>query len=349
MTIEETQNPLVFVDCKTFNHANYIEDAMKGFVMQQTEFPFVVSVMDDASTDGEPEVIKRFLEKEFDMDSAITHETDDRIRVAARHKTNENCIFLVLYLKYNHYSIQKPKWKYFWNWRKNAKYIALCEGDDYWIDPLKLQKQVDFLEGHEECQMCCTDAVISTNNGEQSWKRYVTTCVVPTEDIVCGGGLWLQTVTYMFRIQLTSDHKYPVFCARCHVGDYPLIIWASLNGGVGYLPDVTSVYRYQSPGSWTEKIDQKRIEKRIVGWRSEIDMLKGLDAWSNGKYSDAFRRRIREYLYDYIILSNKGYIKNLVKEFKSELRFLNRKQRIHTFFIWIHKEKWYHRLLKLVS
>lgn len=146
-----------------------------------------------------------------------------------------------------------------------------------------------------------------------------------------------------------TDNKYPDFCENCHVGDYPLILWASLNGGVGYLPDVTSVYRYQTSGSWTEKIDQIQIERKIKGWHSEIDMLKGLDSWSNGKYSDAFRRRISEYLFNYIILSNKGNIKTIVKEFKRDFHFLSQKQRVHTFFIWIHKERWYKRLLKIVS
>lgn len=159
--IENTQNPLVFVECMTFNHVNYIEDAMKGFVMQQTDFSYVAVVVDDASMDGEPEVIKRFLEKEFDMASSVQDETEDYVRVVAKHKTNENCTFVVVFLKYNHYSIQKPKWKYYWNWRKKAKYIALCEGDDYWTDSLKLQKQVNFLEEHEEygfiganCMVC---------------------------------------------------------------------------------------------------------------------------------------------------------------------------------------------------
>ena len=281
MTIEETQNPLVFVECMTFNHANYIEDAMKGFVMQQTEFPYVVSVMDDASTDGEPEVIKRFLEKEFDMDSAITHETDDRIRVVARHKTNENCIFLVLYLKYNHYSIQKPKWKYFWNWRKNAKYIAMCEGDDYWTDPYKLQKQVDFLEEHEDYSMCVNRTSWLLNNGslcDDMSCCYENDQDLSTDEIIRYGGLYVNTVSTIYRNKSIKRDEFQ-WWKMADVGDYPLHIAASLRGKVRYFADDMSVYRYQCEGSWTSRTNQN-----YPHIKNEVAWLEELDEETNGKY-----------------------------------------------------------------
>ena len=147
---------LVRVNCMTFNQSSYIEDALNGFCMQETTFPFVCLIMDDASTDGEPEVIKNYLQQHFNLDDeavVIKDESDDCIRVFAQHVTNKNCYFAVVFLKYNHYSIKKPKLPYYKN-LGNVKYIALCEGDDYWTDPLKLQKQVDFLESHEEYSMC---------------------------------------------------------------------------------------------------------------------------------------------------------------------------------------------------
>ena len=97
---------LVCVKRMTFNHHAYIEDAMNGFVMQETDFPFVCVIIDDASTDGEPEV--------------INDETDDYVRTLGRHKTNENCYFLVIYLKYNHYSIKKSKMPYYAEYQGNA-------------------------------------------------------------------------------------------------------------------------------------------------------------------------------------------------------------------------------------
>ena len=158
---EQKEQPryLVHVSCKTFNHALYIEDAMNGFTMQETDFPFVCTIIDDASTDGEQNVIQKYIERHFDLNDKSTvrnEESDDFILAFAQHKTNKNCYFAVLYLKYNHYSIKKPKNPYIEEWM-NVKYIALCEGDDYWTHPQKLQKQVAFLESHPDYGLVYTD------------------------------------------------------------------------------------------------------------------------------------------------------------------------------------------------
>lgn len=147
---------LLRVYCATFNHSAYVADALAGFVMQQTNFPYVCTIVDDASTDGAQRVIKRFVEKNFDVrNHSVAYEIDTEYGhvTFARHKTNENCYFAVVYLKENHYSQKKSKAPYLTEWM-DTKFIALCEGDDFWTDPLKLQKQVDFLEAHEEYSLC---------------------------------------------------------------------------------------------------------------------------------------------------------------------------------------------------
>lgn len=151
--MEQEYKYMVCTSCMTFNHAPYIVDALNGFTMQETTFPVYYLITDDASTDGEPEVIKHYLAEHFHSPYR-TEETDDYNLICAIHKTNPNCIFIVFLLKYNHYSIKKSKLPYQTEWRENAKYIALCEGDDYWIEPLKLQKQVDYMEAHHEYGLC---------------------------------------------------------------------------------------------------------------------------------------------------------------------------------------------------
>lgn len=165
---EKNYKYMVGVRCYTFNQSKYILDALNGFVMQQTNFPFVIMVVDDASTDGEQDVIARFISEQFNTtDSSVAYEkeTDYAHLSYAQHKINKNCYIAALYLKENHYSQRKAKSPYLSEWRDNIKYEALCEGDDYWIDALKLQKQVDFLEENEEYGLVHTCVqYVNTNN-----------------------------------------------------------------------------------------------------------------------------------------------------------------------------------------
>ena len=171
-------NFMVCVQCPTFNHVSYIVDAMNGFTMQQTAFPYVCCIIDDASTDGESEVIRQYLKEHFDLEDQTVvrnEETDDYVLCFAQHKTNKNCYFAVYFLKYNHYSIKKPKVPYLAQWREKAEYIAICEGDDYWINPLKLQLQVDKLEKHKKLSICICGYV--KKNMDESSEKIITTDV----------------------------------------------------------------------------------------------------------------------------------------------------------------------------
>ena len=253
----------VCIKCFTFNQANYIEDAMHGFVMQQTDFPYVAAVVDDASTDGEPEVIKRFLEKEFDMASAVQDETEDYVRVVAKHKTNVNCTFVVVFLKYNHYSIRKARIPYFKDWYDNVKYIAMCEGDDYWTDPLKLQKQVDILEKDETLMACVTNCSVVDNNGKT------------IKDV--RGGVVKNDIEgrYNLRHFFNSNHQYPTLSAvyrnshpkevgektrimsNSYLGDWTLWIALHCFGDFYFLNEATCAYRI-NPTSLTHSNSIKR-------------------------------------------------------------------------------------------
>ncbi len=147
---------LVGVRCMTYNHEQYIKDALNGFVLQQTTFPVVYMVIDDASTDRNADVIREFVKEHFDFhDETIAYEKEEDYGYVsfARHKVNRNCYFAVVCLKENHRSQRKRKAPYLTRWL-NTKYTAICEGDDFWTDPLKLQKQVDFLETHADYSLC---------------------------------------------------------------------------------------------------------------------------------------------------------------------------------------------------
>ena len=150
-------NYIVSVCCYTYNQSAYITDAMNGFAMQQTNFPFVAVIVDDASTDGEQDVIRSYIDECFNHSEETGFrqwETEEAHWTFARHKENDNCHFVTVFLKRNLYKESEKKKAIINEWL-DAKYVALCEGDDYWTDPLKLQKQVDFLEEHPDYSLCC--------------------------------------------------------------------------------------------------------------------------------------------------------------------------------------------------
>ncbi|MCQ2304430.1 MAG: glycosyltransferase [Bacteroidales bacterium] len=137
---------LVSISCFTYNHEPYIRQCLDGFVMQQTNFRFEAIVHDDASTDGTADIIREYAEKYPDIIKPI-FETE------------------------NQYSKHDGSLGRIMNEACTGKYIAMCEGDDYWTDPLKLQKQVDFLEEHEEYSMCFHKVVIESEMPEE-WQKH---------------------------------------------------------------------------------------------------------------------------------------------------------------------------------
>jgi glycosyltransferase involved in cell wall biosynthesis len=289
-------NTLVFVQCSTYNQSQYIKDALDGFVMQKTNFPFVCCVVDDASTDGEQAVINSYCEEFFDCREKNVYqydETDDYIRFFVRHKTNRNCFFLVINLKYNHYSIQKAKMPYYMTWRNDAKYLAICEGDDYWTDPLKLQKQVDFMETHPEHSLCyCNNIRLFSDGHQEMQPRYPSSKeICPIEDLISEGGGAISTHTMFFRQELYVP--YSTWAKGCPVGDLPMMLSLAAKGYVGFLSDVMGVHRFEAKGSWTSKMATDRNKTKKVS-RAIIKMYRQFDEWTNYKYHTAVRKKIRD-------------------------------------------------------
>lgn len=244
---------MVRVSCLTYNHATYIENAMNGFCMQETTFPFVCTILDDCSTDGEQEVIKKYLQKHFNLEDpsvARNEETDDYFLTFAQHKTNINCYFAVYYLKYNHYSIRKSRGAYYKEW-SHTKYVALCEGDDYWIVPNKLQMQVEFMEEHPDFSMCFGDVKYYNADKQFSKGNISVLFRINNRNIekykgkqlfyrIMMGKVHIQTMTVLYRNELIDR------IAKNEVGflmgDTPMWLDLSQQGRIKYLDYVYGVY-----------------------------------------------------------------------------------------------------------
>lgn len=254
--IKDTKkHPILTIQCCTYNHASYIKQCLDGFVMQQTTFPFVAIVIDDASVDNEPQVLWDFINQELDSSVMEKEETEDYVRVMAPHKVNMKCTFDIFFLKYNHYSIQKSKASYLSKWNSQTKYIALCEGDDYWIDSFKLEKQVSILEKYPECSMvvsscydyiCDKDLLVLMNPIPTQESRFLTMKEVLREE----GGL-IPTASMCLRRELYETR--PISFLTPHVGDRPLRLWCVTNGPIYYIHTPMTVYRVSSVGSFSQR------------------------------------------------------------------------------------------------
>lgn len=322
--MEQEYKYMVATRCFTFNHAPYIEDAMNGFAMQETSFPVITIIVDDASTDGEPEVIRNYLAEHFKLPYR-TEETEYAHIICAKHKTNANCDFVVFLLKYNHYSIKKSKFPYLSEWLDNAKYHALCEGDDYWSDPQKLQIQVDSMERDDSYVLCYTNYNILLQNREvisSNIKNLPESGDYSLDQIVKGNKVATLTVLYRKKSfdtipKLWTQHRWKM-------GDLPLWIELSQQGLFKYIPKNTAVYR---------KLDlsashNPNINRRLDFIRNTYEIKK--------TYADYFRKNISSSYFDtkmYEALLNEAFVSK-DKKLSKALYFETKSKGLASFDIW---------------
>ena len=271
--MNNSNNPFVAIHCMTFNQKPYIRQCLDGFVMQKTNFPFVAIVVDDASTDNEQEVLWDFINNELDQTSLQKDETNDFVRVVTPHKINHNCTFVLIFLKYNHSSIKKVKNPYFKDWEDKAKYIALCEGDDYWTDPIKLQKQVDILESNPDFIICTHDYIRFFQEQGKFEERGINNKFLEKESFEESAYYEYSLDNYFkhwFTQPLTALYRngeYLKTFPREHYNNFrdDIFFYYILKEGKGaLLKDTMGVYRINNSSSWSAK-------SNIQKWEDSID------------------------------------------------------------------------------
>lgn len=219
---DQPNDVMVSICCTAYNHAKYIEEALEGFIMQQCNFKFEILVSDDASTDNTASIIKKYEDKYPDL-------------------------FRVFYLKENQYSKgNKPLFNILFPAAK-GKYIALCEGDDYWTDPLKLQKQVDFLEENEEYVACQHHRIVLNDKGDKKIENYCD---------------FIFTQCLLFRNNIDSNFLIFLEKNKIYNGDSFIEYYLRALGNYKYLDFIGAVYRYNGEGIFSKL---GKYEKRMHG------------------------------------------------------------------------------------
>lgn len=232
----------VLVRCNTYNQSQYITTALNGFAMQITDFPFICVVMDDCSTDGEQAILEKFIieeciaEEETKLDDEIAHV------IIVPHKTNKHCIFVFYFLKENLYKHKEIKASYIKPWQDVSKYEAFCEGDDYWIDPKKLQKQATFLDNNSDFFLVGSNGIVSYSEPSHELRLFNSCHIsreVPFSELV--EKWFFPTASLMYRTALWN--VYPKWSNELHFADDIIVMTSAINGKVACLGDLTCVYR----------------------------------------------------------------------------------------------------------
>lgn len=258
---------MVSVDMITFNHEKFISQAIEGVLMQKTKFRYELVIGEDCSSDNTSNIVKEYAQKYPDIIKARCNVLNMGMMANAV-KTLKEC---------------------------TGKYIALCEGDDYWTDPYKLQKQVDFLEANPNYSLCFHDAIVYCENKKfppYFFCKDLSKTTFHVDDVIKA---WLMpSASIVFRKDLL--YPLPSWFKEIYNGDYALQLLLILKGKFYFIDQLMSVYR-QHETNLSATVNGSEVNKSL------IQLFKLYDEYTNNEYSKLIKRRLK------ILYSSKRFYK----------------------------------------
>lgn len=263
---------LISVCVLTYNQKDFIAQCLDSVLMQETNFPYEIILGEDESSDGTREICIEY-QKKF----------PEKIRLFLRSRKD------VIYVggsptgRYNYLECAKAA---------KGKYFAFCEGDDYWTDPHKLQKQVDFLEANPDYTICFHAVNILTNGVERSSDLFhaETEKSFTIHDLAKGN--MMHTASVVYRNGLIEN--FPEWFNQSPVGDYVLHLLNAKKGLIKYLPDTMAVYRAHPGGVWSHKHFSEIFPKWI--WLMNKLLDEDFDEISKQGFMEQKQEMIRNYI-----------------------------------------------------
>jgi glycosyltransferase involved in cell wall biosynthesis len=254
-----SKKPLVDICILTYNHERFIQEAIESVLAQKTAFPYRVNIGDDCSGDKTQEIIRKYAGRYSDQIRTVLLE--EHRGIIHRNRLGMELLKLC-----------------------TGTYVALLDGDDYWTDPTKLQKQVNFMDEHSDCAVCFHKVLVFYEDGSQ--KSYVF-CPVGKkkswvlEDLLKGN--FIPTCSVMFRRGLFD--RFPDWFYTVEIGDWPLHILNAQYGSICYIDETMAAYRVHSGGIFSQKPVVEQL--MIIN-----DMLEKLSRHLDNKYHKVINERI---------------------------------------------------------
>lgn len=278
----------------TYNQENYILETLKGIVNQTTNFPIEIIISNDCSPDNTNKIIEDFI---------------------AENKTNKDIIFKYFNHKTNLGAINNF---YFAIKQATGKYIAICEGDDYWIDNTKLQKQVDFLENNQEYNLVYTDAKYFTQETNE-FDLQRTQQIDSFDDLLVKNRIFTLTICLrkdVLDMYMSEDYMY---LKHLPLGDYPLWLFASTKGKAKYMPIVSAVYRILN-----ESASHSKNLSKVVKFEEAVNecRLYFLDKYYAGDKEKLKKKLLGSKALSIIRMALQNKNEEIFNQYKGELKYI---------------------------
>ena len=257
----------VSIFCLTYNQEKYICQCLNNLVNQKTNFDYEILVHNDASTDSTSEILKGYEEK-YPNKIKLINQTENQysrnVRIIGK--------FLLPIAK--------------------GKYVAWCEGDDYWCDENKLQKQYEIMENNQSCNLCISRVQAINEDGTKSKRTYprfnLNSGIIDDDDfinyVISDFSFHLSSFLIKKDTYIDYNNKLPDFSRICPVPDLALLLYYGTIGKVYFIDNIVSCYRLQALGSWTSSQKNKSIQQQVEYENKLIEMMKSFNLFSNQKY-----------------------------------------------------------------
>ncbi len=264
-------HPTVSVAMITYNHEKYIEEAINSVLMQQCDFEVELVITNDKSTDTTDAIIRRILNN---------HKNASWIKYISR---EDNLGMMGNYIQ----TFTET----------SGKYIAICEGDDFWTDPLKLQRQVDFFKENPETSFVFHAASFLLNSGEigrfNGNVNLTKTGIISTATFLENESNTYVSASSMLRSDVVSN--MPEWFKNAFVGDYPIMFLALEKGKIGYLKENMATYRIASEGSWSNS--NLSYNKRLSLFKKKIELNNIINEYTGRKYQRYITLSLLPYIF----------------------------------------------------